>query len=190
MIQGEKIRLIAYEQDHWVYLNKWMSDPYYKYYFRNIPEIMTAQQMMNAPQLLGLNVLMVVAQVEGEDHIIGMCTWDNVRILARSCCVGFLQDKDYKGMGFMKEAFIEFIYYLTHRLGIHKVIAKVAECEAETASKAGYGGFTDKNLIRDEYFMDGKWQNEVWFSMLDKEFLPIYELFKKGELQWAHKDNK
>lgn len=182
MILGSKIKLIAFEPDHWVFISKWISDPYYRYYFRNIPELMTIQQMQAFPQVLGMNVMIILNY---NNDVVGMATWDNVRILARNCCIGFLIDRDFKGLGYAKDAFMEFIYYLTHRLGIHKVIAKVAESEYETASKTVYGGFSDKNIMRDEFFIDGKWHNEVWLSVIDKEFAEKYDKFKKGEMLWV-----
>jgi len=179
MIIGRKTKLIVFEPGHWTYLSKWMCDPYYKYYFRNIPEIMSINQLQQFPQFLNMNVLMILNE---ENNVVGMATWDNIRILARSCCIGFLIDNGYRGRGYAKDAFMEFIYYLTHRLGCHKLIAKIAEVEAETVSKAMYGAFKDVNIIRDEFFMDGKWHNEIWLNILDTEVNEVYAKFKRGEL--------
>jgi len=180
MIVGKKIKLVPFEPNHWAYICNWMSDPYYKYYFRNIPELLNVAQMQQYPQVMGMQVFMIVSDT---NEVIGMATWDNVRILPRTCHIGFIIDKNFQGKGYTKEAFMEFCYYLTNRLGIHKLTAKIAECEEDTISKAMYGAFKDKNVIRDEYFMDGKWHNEIWISVLDHEFAKLYEIFKAGKLK-------
>lgn len=180
MIQGQKTKLIAFEPDHWHYIGKWMSDPYYKYYFRNIPDVMTIAQLQAYPQVLNMNVFMIINEA---NEVVGMCTWDNVRILARTCCIGFLIDKEHSGKGYGKDSYMEFCHYLTQRLGLHKLTAKMAATEVETIGKAAYGAFTDEVLMRDEFFMDGKWHNEIWMSILDTEFAKQYEIYKAGKMR-------
>ncbi|MBP7209618.1 MAG: GNAT family N-acetyltransferase [Paludibacteraceae bacterium] len=180
MIVGKNTKLVAFEPEHWVYIHQWMSDDYYKFYFRNIPDNLTVAQMAEFPKILGMNVLMIANE---NNEIIGMATWDNVRLLARQCCIGFIIDKQFKGMGFAKDAFMNFIYYLTHRLGLHKLIAKVAKDEVETVNKTVYGGFKDQVVMREEFFMDGKWHDEIWLTVLDTEVAEVYNKYKNGELK-------
>lgn len=188
MIKGNKTHLVAFEQGHWPFIYKWMSDPIYKYYFRNIPHVMTQTQCANFSEIMGMNILMILESHPnefGDCNVIGMATWDNVRMLARTCDIGFLIDKDFQGKGYTKDAFMHFMNYLFTRLGFHKVSAKVAEVEVKTSEKTKWGGFSDSVILRDEFFMDGKWQNDVLLSVLDYEFKERFNKFTEREASWA-----
>lgn len=188
MIKGNKTHLVAFEQGHWPYIAKWMGDPAYRYYFRNIPQIMTQAQCANFADVMGMNVLMIVESQFNQ--IIGMATWDNVRMLARTCDIGFLIDKDFQGKGLTKDAFMYFMNYLFTRLGFHKVSAKVARKEYQTAGKSKWGGFADAVILRSEFYMDGEWQDDILLSVLDHEFRERFNKFKEGEATWVAAEEK
>lgn len=183
MIKGKKTHLVAFESGHWPYIAKWMSNAEYRYYFRNIPQVMGQAQYASFPDVMGMNVLMIVESEKNE--VIGMATWDNVRFLARTCDIGFIIDKDYQGKGYTKDAFMHFMNYLFSRLGFHKISAKVARKEFDTAGKSQWGGFTDSVILRDEFFMDGAWQDDILLSVLDHEFKQRFDKYIKGEESWG-----
>jgi|SRR5882724_5190866 len=177
MLHGLKTKLIPFEPDYGASIAKWKNDPTYKYYFRNMPEELNNQQLAMFSQYMNMNVLMIIA----EDKIIGMATWDGVRILARTCCLGFLIDKDFQNKGYTKDAFMTFVHYLTSRLGFHKIIAAVAADENETQGKVLWGGFQEEGLSRDEFFLDGRWQDEIRFAVIDHDFKKRYEQYLNGK---------
>lgn len=185
-IIGIKTRLVPFDttnQAHAACLEKWTTNQNYKYYFKNIPEIFTFHQLSQFPLLLNMNVLMI----EAEGQIVGMATWDNVRVLPRSCEMGFLIDKDFQGKGYTKDAFMFFLNYLFSRLGFHKVSAKVAANEFNTVGKSVWGGFTHHAILKDEFYLDGKWQDDVLLSVLDHEFKERFNLYLNGEQSWVAK---
>ena len=183
MIKGRKTHLVAFEQSHWPFIQKWMSETDYKYYFKNIPQVMTMGECASFPQIMNMNILMILESANNQ--IIGMATWDNIRILPRTCEIGFLIDKDFQGRGYTKDSFMHFMNYLFSRLGFHKISAKVAKKEFDTSGKAMWGGFTDKLILRDEFYMDGIWQDDVLLSVLEDEFKERFIKFTQGEDSWA-----
>lgn len=185
MIEGFKTVLVAYEPEYWSIIQKWMSDPVYKYYFRNIPEIPNKAQLMNWPQLMNMNVLMVVAK--DVNQIVGMVTWDNIRLLARSCDFGMIIDKEFQSKGYSKDALMCFLDYLISRLGFHKVSAKIAKSEIATNEKLRKFGFKDELVLRDEFYMNGKWHDDIKYSAIDYEFKQMFKDYLNGDSIWAEK---
>lgn len=182
MIFGKKVKLVAYEPGHWPYLSKWISDPAYKFYFRNIPMVMKVSELENFPQVMHMNVLVVLNE---ENNPIGIATWDNVRVLARSCDMGLLIDSDGQGKGYTKDAYMAFMNYLVNRLGFHKVIANCAFQEKATISKCEWGGMKPEGVMREHFYLDGKWHDEMRLSVLEHEFRERYNRYIQGEKSWA-----
>ncbi len=183
MIESFKIRLIPYEPEYWPILEKWMSDPAYKFYFRNMPEILNKNQLMVFPQLMNMNVLFIQEKEMG--NFVGMATWDNIRLLAKTCQIGFLIDKDFQGRSLTREAYMTFVHYLFSRLGFNKVIAIAARSEAPTIGKGLTAGFKEEAVLKDEFYMDGKFHDELRLCAFNKEFLKEYERYLKGGLSWV-----
>lgn len=179
MIIGEKIILVPFEKWNAGDIRKWMSDPYYKFYFKNMPEMLSAAQLEEFPRMMGMNVLMIYErghwEASGPGHFqpipIGLCSWDNVRLLARTCELGIIIDKEASGKHYGKEAIFKFLDYLFNRLGFHKVSAHTAvEAEGTNDRCDSAVGFKLESIVRDNFYMDGKWHDEKRWSILESEF--------------------
>lgn len=186
MIIGEKVVLVPFEDWNAGEIRRWMSDPYYRFYFKNMPEMLNAAQLRDFPKIMGMNVLMIYDRGQWEASFteqftptpIGLCSWDNVRFLAKSCELGIIIDKDASGKHYGREAIFLFLDYLFNRLGLHKVSAHTAAEANDTNTKAmEVVGFQFESIVRDNFYMDGKWHDEKRLSILDSEFKGI----KKGE---------
>ncbi len=192
MITGKKTVLIPYEPGHWANMQKWLYDDYYKFYFKNMPEMMTPEQLTKFPTLMGMNVLMIYekGQYLGSQTLnfvpqpIGFVSWDNLRYLARTCDFGIVVDKDFSGKHLATEAVMLFLDYLFNRLGFHKVTAcTAAEAEDTNEKSMKFLGMQYEGTSREHFFLDGKWHDEKRFSLLKDEFDLVYKNFriKEGE---------
>lgn len=192
MIIGDKTILVPFEQHNWADMQKWLYDDHYKYYFKNIPELMTPAQLANFPQLMGMNILMIYekGQYLGSKSLnftpqaIGFVSWDNVRLLAKTCDFGIVVDKDFAGKGLSTCSVMMLLNYLFNRLGFHKVIASTAQAADETNEKVlAKLGMQFEGINREHFFLDGKWHNEKRWSLLKDEFDLVYSNYmqKKGD---------
>lgn len=184
MPPSQKISMVAFEPDHWRFVYQWMTDPSYKKYFRNMPSVFTVAQMAAFPQMTGMNVLMFF-DPELPQSCIGMATWDNVRIVQRSCEIGFLVDKNFQSSGYTRDAFLNFMKHLFHDLGFHKVTANVVDGDKVTTTRLDRAGFFKEGIMRDHALLDGKWVSEAKYSILDREFAEWYSKYERGEFTWA-----
>lgn len=198
MLTGERVILIPFDKSNWVSINKWIYDPYYKYYFKNMPEMLTQSQMSDFNILMCMNIFMIYDKgmyeglkfLQGTPEPIGMISWDNIRLLAKTCDFGMLMDKDYSGNHYGYEAAVLVLKYLFHRLNFHKVTISTAEEEIDTCSKVlNKLGCKFEGMARDHFFIDGIWKNENRYSMLREEFDLLYNKYleKNGEKLWVEK---
>lgn len=192
MIEGKKIILAQFESWNASSIQEWQADPYYKYYFKNMPELLTESQLTDFPRLMGMNILIIYERGEwyatkrGITHFypkpLGLCSWDNIRILARTCEFGILIDRHVSGQHYGKEAIFLFLNYLFNRLGFHKVSAHTAEEAKDTNEKCMKAlGMTEEGIIRENFYLDGQWKNEKRWSILQNEFNEIYQKWLNAE---------
>lgn len=199
MIESKRLILVPFEEFNWVDIQKWISDPYYKFYFKNIPDCFTRQQFMNFPNQAGINCFMIYEKGHYQGAIdnnfvpepIGLASWDNVRILPKTCDIGFIIDKNNEAnKHYVKEGLYLLLDYLFNRLGFHKVGAITAVEAKDTSEKLCLtGGFKFEGVSRDHYFLEGKWHDENRYSILEHEFRTdeFKELYRNtltGESLW------
>lgn len=195
MIEGKKIVLVPFEKANATEIRAWMADPYYKFFFKNMPEMLNEDQLKEFPRIMGMNVLMIYDRGQwysannGVTHFnpaaLGMCSWDNVRYLARTCEMGIIIDKNFSGQHYGKESIFLFLDYLFNRMGFHKVSAHTADEAKETNEKClDAVGFKLEGTIRDNFYLDGEWKDEKRWSLLQDEFNELYsQLLMKEEFK-------
>lgn len=190
MIKGKRVILVPFDKSHWSDIQKWMYDDYYKFYFKNMPEMLNPEQLGDFQRIMGLNILMIYDRGQYEASLIhgfcalpvGLVSWDNVRLLARTCDFGIVIDKDKSGQHYGAEASILLINYLFNRLGFHKICVATAEEAELTAEKAMKRlGFQFEGSARHHFYVDGEWKNEKRFSLLKEEFHQACDEYMKGD---------
>lgn len=182
-LEGGKLKLVAYEPEYWMALNRWVSDKAYKNYFRNMPIALTIDQMKNFSTIMNMNMLMVINKET--DSVAGFVTWDNIRMLQRSCEFGMLIDKDSQHSGACHEAFLLALKHLFFSLGFHKVTANALGGDEEVSARLMRAGFQLEGVMRDHVWMDGKWYHEERYSILENEFRIWMDNYEKGNFLWA-----
>lgn len=187
MIRGKKTSLVAFEPSYGSVIQRWMSDRDYRFYFRNMPEVLSCDQYAMFPRIMNMNILMII---DPEGSIIGMASWDNIRFLARTCEVGFLIDKQAQAVGFTKDAWMAFADYLFNRLGFYKVSTKVALNQKRTWEICKWGGFRNEGILEREFYMDGQHHDEIRLILFQDEFNKRLEKYKKGEESWEKVENR
>lgn len=194
MIEGEKVVLVPFEEENGADIERWMSDPYYKFYFKNMPEMLNRAQLKVFPGCMGMSVFMIyekgqyfaAPQMGFRPIPLGLVSWDNVRLVAKTCEIGFIIDKDWSAKHLGKESLFLFLNYLFGRLGFHKVTGVIAEQATDTEAKlAQNAGFKFEGIVRDNFYLDGTWHNEKRYSILETEWKERFKKYQEGEGLWA-----
>ena len=82
----------------------------------------------------------------------------------------FLNPECPKGKGIGKASVNLILDYAFNELKLHKVTARVLEYNKASLGLHKSVGFSKEALFRDEVYLNGKFENVVFFGMLESEF--------------------
>lgn len=80
-------------------------------------------------------------------------------------------NKDCLGKGYASEAYKLLLDYAFKERGMHRIVAHVLEDNVASIALHKKCGYTQEGIFRKAVFKNGKWQNQIVFSILENEYL-------------------
>ena len=172
-IEGEKIFLRAIEEDdlngNWInWLNnrrvtQYMNHGVFPYNAQKLHEYYTKVIQSNS------DIVLAIVMKENKIHI-GNIGVHNINYIKRTGTVGIIiGEENAWGKGVGKEAIILLSRHLINNLNLNRLHASTS-CEnigcIKSFEKAGY---TKEGLLRQTYYYDGKYHDEVVFSLIRED---------------------
>lgn len=103
--------------------------------------------------------------------LIGYVYMTDINMINRSCHSHILiGDKGYWGQGYAREALAIAINYMFKERNIHRIEARILECNQASMKMHKKLGFQVEGLIRDSVFKSGIYQNQYILSLLKNEY--------------------
>lgn len=110
--------------------------------------------------------------LDGKGKNIGWCgyhTWFTQHARAE---IGYGMNTDeHKGKGFMTEALEAVFDYGFYVMKLHRVEALIADYNKPSLKLVEKFGFTKEGVLREHYYVDGKPEDSVLFSLLKQEYV-------------------
>lgn len=106
-----------------------------------------------------------------EGMLIGTCgfhDWDHNRSRAE---LGYDLDKRHWGQGYMREALLAVLGYGFKELKLHRIEAFVDPQDNRSENLLSSLGFQLEGILRDHDFIKGKFQDDLVYALLHKEWL-------------------
>jgi len=85
--------------------------------------------------------------------------------------LGFQLVKDYWGRGIMHESLMHFIKFVFEELNFHRIEAQVYIGNEKSINVLDRLGFTKEGQLRQNFLIEGKYQDSYLYSILRTEFL-------------------
>ena len=82
-----------------------------------------------------------------------------------------LNDDSYKRQGIMTEAATAVLHYAFTVMNIHRVEAMTATYNIASQKTMAKFGFVFEGTLREHYYVDGKYEDSIAFSLLKHEFI-------------------
>lgn len=79
-------------------------------------------------------------------------------------------EREYWGKGYATEAYELLLDYAFNERAFHRIGAHVLEENAASIALHKKCGFSQDGIFRKATFKNGKWQNQIIFSILDEEY--------------------
>lgn len=106
------------------------------------------------------------------DKIIGRCGLHNWNTDHRRAEIGYMmEDEDYKKLGLMGEAVEAIIDYGFRFLDLHRIEGLVGKENIPSLRLMEKNNFIREGLLREHYYVAGKFEDSIVFSKLREEYL-------------------
>jgi ribosomal-protein-alanine N-acetyltransferase len=102
----------------------------------------------------------------------GYCRWDKAHHRAE---IGYDLWPDYWGKGIMPEAISALVCFGFNKMGINRIEATTHTENQRSQRVLEKLGFQREGILREYYYRDGTYNNQVQFSFLQSEWLNICE---------------
>jgi ribosomal-protein-alanine N-acetyltransferase len=110
-----------------------------------------------------------VRRVE-DNELLGRVTYFDINHRNGSVEIGFMLASKYHQKGYATEALILLLKHIFDDLGLRKVMAQTAEFNNASIALLKKIGFKQDGCLRQHHELDGKYFNDLLFSMLRGEF--------------------
>ena len=120
------------------------------------------------------NYYFVIVTLEN-DEMIGTISLENINYTNRSAELGiFIGDEAYRGKGIGEEAIHLILDYGFHYLNLHSIQLYVFAFNERAIACYKKCGFKEMARIREAYYLNGKYYDEIGMDILNSEFHETY----------------
>lgn len=102
---------------------------------------------------------------------IGYINFDNViRGCFQSCTLGYTLEQTVQGKGYMTEALTAGIEHVFSNMNLHRIQANYIKDNQKSAKLLEKLGFKQEGIAKDYLYINGKWQDHVLTSLINKNW--------------------
>lgn len=113
------------------------------------------------------------------ESIIGRCGLHNWNEEHHRAEIGYnISDEGFKRKGLMSEAVSSVIDFGFHQLKLHRIEALVGSENIPSLKIIKNNHFTQEGVLRQHFYVDGKYEDSIVFSLLHNEFKPSTKTVK------------
>ena len=109
--------------------------------------------------------------IKGDERLIGSAgfyKWNQPERYQAE--MGYDLDPAFWGRGMMTEALTAIIQYGFDKMGLHRIEVLIPHDNNRSQNLVKRLGFTREGVLRDHYFVEGRFSDDVIFSLLKKEW--------------------
>jgi len=183
VLRGIRIQLVPFSVKHWKDVASFMYNDTYKDFFRQYPRVFNEEELQNYPRMVGGDVFMAYS-IES-NKLVGMAQVVPSDKNNKGCFLGAIVCKEEQKNRVGQEINYVLMEYLFNKQGYNKVIVEILE--SATHLKRGFesSGWYKEGKLLQECFIDGKYQNELRFSMSSYYFNKNIGKFKREHKSWV-----
>jgi len=188
MLKGITIQLLPFESKHWTNIAQWFYNLDYKEFFRQFTGMLTEDNFKNYSKLISGEVFMVHSLVDNK--VIGMAQLIPCYKKNKAAYIGILIDKESQGKHLTNEIMLILMDYIFNRQGYNKIIIEILESNNSLKRCLEKTSFFKEGKMLQECFLDGKYQNELRFSMSAYYFNKFKDKWTQEYKLWVDSSNK
>ena len=168
MLEGKNIKLLEIEEGDLEQLKEWRNSDFVRPYTRQFkPLTMTDQKNWFQSLSTSNNIMFTIVY---EEILIGCCgltyiDWKN----GNAEISIYIGNKDWQRKGYASESLQLLLNYGFNELRLHRIYAIIFDYNKESIKLFEKNGFTFDGCIKESRYWDGKYHNELIYSVLNKK---------------------
>lgn len=163
ILKGKRVQLLPYDGKYWESVAKWFYDVEYKPFFRHFSKVFNEEELKAFDRMVGAEVFLI--HVPDNPSPVGLIEVFPSNKKNKACFLGTLVDKEFQRKGIAEESVILLLDYLFNWCGYNKAVIEVLESAAHIRKTVERLGCYKEGKLLQECYMDGKYQNEIRYSM-------------------------
>ena len=173
-IKTDRLVLRKLTQDDLYDVNEYASSEELTRYLRwtphlNLHETKGYIEFMQKRYRKGLHAEWGVALAD-TGKVIGTCGFSGVDIANESCELGYVLSGEYRGQGYMTEAFGAVLNTAFRTLGAHRVTLQILQGNTASEHFAQKNGFRKEGVFQNALYIKGSYQTVLQYAMLCEEY--------------------
>jgi ribosomal-protein-serine acetyltransferase len=106
-----------------------------------------------------------------KNKLVGVVGFNFINKEHKKAAIGYWLDKDYQGKGIMTASCRLLIGYGFNQLGLHRIEISCATGNNKSCAIPQRLGFTREGKFRESGFLNGKFVDHYYYSLLDREWV-------------------
>ncbi len=108
---------------------------------------------------------------DSSEQLIGMCNFSNIiRGPFQACYLGYKIDYAYEGKGLMTEALKAAVDHMFGECNLHRIMANYMPTNIKSGQLLARLGFTVEGEAKQYLFINGKWEDHIMTSLINKNW--------------------
>lgn len=178
--KGPRVTLRPLEKSDIPMFLHWMNDQDVTRYLLHQHPVMLPMEEKWFQRLCDKPEENIVLGITIKGKLIGDIGFHQPDPISRTALLGLMiGDKAQWGRGYGREAMMLMIEYAFHSLNVRKISSYVFAANAKSLRCHELCGFRREGLRKEHIFRDGKYMDEVLFGLFEKDWLPVWQKFKK-----------
>jgi ribosomal-protein-alanine N-acetyltransferase len=112
---------------------------------------------------------------KSDNKLLGILSLYHIDVKHSFASLGILLAKEYWRMGYMSEAMLRFLKFYFIELGFHRIEAQTFVDNLPAVKFFEKLKFSNEGILRENFMIEGKYENSYLFSMLDADYLCHYK---------------
>ncbi|PSK92353.1 RimJ/RimL family protein N-acetyltransferase [Murinocardiopsis flavida] len=171
-MQGHLVRLQPLTEDDYELISGWMRPGLTASLASGGPEFPSAELLRRRAETSGESILMVLTR---DGRKVGFIRWQSKKYAGSYEIGGAIGDPDYWDTGCGAEATSLVLEHLFHARNAHRVQFTVGMFNVRTVKMLLNTGIVIEGLLRDYFFLDGRFHDAIVASVLRDEFYTLDE---------------
>ena len=171
LFKGPTIQLLPYSSKYWECVAQWFYNKDYEEFFRGYHKALNEEEFKHLPELIRGEVFIAHSLVD--NSIVGMIHVIPSGKSNRACYLGLLVDTTSRKKRIPSEMLILVMEYLFNKQGYNKVILEILESNDSLRRSVESAGFYREGKLLQDCFFNGRYQNELRYSMTARHFNKI-----------------